>query len=271
MATKTFSVTLLAAMAMTVHATSLADVCTSSYAAAHLPASGFYGDYALAVDTSSVTANPVYNYSVGATYSDFFPAATFDYCNVTFTYSHEDRDDSVLLTLWLPTPDKFENRWLSTGGGGYAINSQLASLPGGVQYGAAAGQTDGGFGVDQEQAEDTFLVQNGTIDWQNVYMFGYQAIRELSLLGREFTKNFFEMNDTRLYTYYQVCTPPVPHLQDLPLITTYSRDAPKVDVKAGAKGSGLKTPTTVRPLAHQPSGLRSNRCSICIPTWWSIL
>ncbi|CAN8096113.1 unnamed protein product [Discula destructiva] len=193
-------------MAMTVHAASLGDVCTSSYVTAHLPASGFYGDYALTVDASSVTANPVYNYSVGATYSNFFPAATFDYCNVTFTYSHDGRDDSVLLTLWLPAPDKFQNRWLSTGGGGYAINSQTTALPGGVQYGAVAGQTDGGFGVDQQSAINTFLVQDGTIDWQNVYMFGYQAIRELSLVGREFTKVFFEMNDTRLYTYYQGCS-----------------------------------------------------------------
>ncbi|KAJ4389038.1 hypothetical protein N0V93_006500 [Gnomoniopsis smithogilvyi] len=206
MGAKTSIATLLAATALTAHAASLADVCTTSYVAAHLPASGYYDDYALSVDESSVTANPVYNYSVGAVYSAFFPAATFDYCNVTFTYSHEGRDDSVLLTLWLPAPDKFQNRWLSTGGGGYAINSQLQSLPGGVQYGAVAGQTDGGFGTYQTNAISTFLVQNGTIDWQNVYMFGYQAIRELSLLGREFTKNFFQTNGTKVYTYYQGCS-----------------------------------------------------------------
>lgn len=117
MGSKTFTGALLAAMALTSQAASLADVCTTSYVAAHLPASGFYDDYALSVDESSVTANPVYNYSVGAVYSNFFPAATFDYCNVSFTYSHEGRDDSVLLTLWLPTPANFQNRWLSTGGG----------------------------------------------------------------------------------------------------------------------------------------------------------
>lgn len=210
MGSKTYIAALLAAAATTtVHAASLEDVCTTTYVAAHLPASGFYDDYALTVDESSVTANPVYNYSVGPVDSNFYPAATFDFCNVSFTYSHDLREDSVLLTLWLPTPDKFENRWLSTGGGGYAINSMLGSLPGGVQYGAAAGQTDGGFGDDQTDALATFLVGNGTVDWQNVYMFGYQAIRELSLLGREFTKNFFELNDTRLYTYYQVCTPTI--------------------------------------------------------------
>lgn len=203
MSSQLFTAAFLAGLALKVSAASLDDVCTSSYVAAHLPASGYYDDYALSIDTSSVTANPVLNYTVGATDSNFFPAATFDYCNVTFTYSHDGRDDSVLLTVWLPTPDNFENRFLTTGGGGYAINSQLGSLPGGVMYGAAAGQTDGGFGADQTNAISTFLVENGTVDWQNVYMFGYQAIRELSLVGREFTENFFNVS-TKLYTYYQV-------------------------------------------------------------------
>lgn len=117
MNSKSFRAALLAAVASTARAASLADVCTTTYVAAHLPASGYYDDYALTVDASSVTANPVYNYSVGATDSYFFPAATFDYCNVTFTYTHDGRGDSVLLTLWVPAPDKFQNRWLSTGGG----------------------------------------------------------------------------------------------------------------------------------------------------------
>lgn len=201
----------LAAMAISARAAnstvSLADVCTSSYVAAHLPAAGYYGDYALAPIADSVSANPVYNHSVGATYSVFFPAATFDYCNVTFSYTHEGRDDTVVLTLWLPTPANYQNRFLTTGGGGYAINSQLQSLPGGVMYGAAAGQTDGGFGQYATEAIDTFLVENGTVDWQNVYMFGYQAIRELSLLGREFTSNFFNASGVKQYNYYQVRLP----------------------------------------------------------------
>ena len=196
---------LLATIASVAQAVTLDDVCTASYVASHLPASGYYGDYAISVNTDSVTANPVANYTVGPVASPMFPAATFDYCNVTFTYSHGGRGDEVLLTFWLPAPDAFQNRYLFTGGGGYAINSQLESLPGGVMYGAVASQTDGGFGEHQTDAISTFLVQNGTIDWQNVYMFGYQAIREQSLLGREFSRLFFNLTDTdKLYKYYQV-------------------------------------------------------------------
>lgn len=203
-----FTAAILVALAASARAAnssvSLADVCTSSYVAAHLPAAGYYGDYALTPLASSVTASPVYNYSVGATDSVFYPAATFDYCDVSFSYTHEGRNDTVVLTLWLPAPANYQNRFLTTGGGGYAINSGTMSLPGGVMYGAAAGETDGGFGADASDAIATFLVQNGTIDWQNVYMFGYQAIRELSLLGREFTSNFFNATGTKQYTYYQV-------------------------------------------------------------------
>lgn len=198
-------IALLATILSVARAITLDYVCTSSYVAAHLPASGYYGDYAISVNTDSVTANPVTNYTVGPVDSPMFPAANFDYCNVTFTYSHDGRGDAVLLTFWLPTPDAFQNRYLATGGGGYAINSRLGSLPGGVMYGAVASQTDGGFGEYQTNALSTFLVQNGTIDWQNVYMFGYQAIREQSLLGREFSRLFFNLTETdKLYKYYQV-------------------------------------------------------------------
>ncbi|KAG6364758.1 hypothetical protein INS49_006362 [Diaporthe citri] len=188
-------------------AITLDDVCTSSYVAAHLPASGYYGDYAISVNADSVTANPVTNYTVGPVDSPMFPAANFDHCNVTFTYSHDGRGDAVLLTFWLPAPHAFQNRYLATGGGGYAINSRLGSLPGGVMYGAVASQTDGGFGQYQTDALSTFLIQNGTIHWQNVYMFGYQAIREQSLLGREFSRLFFNLTETdKLYKYYQGCS-----------------------------------------------------------------
>lgn len=196
---------LLATVIRVAQAVTLDDVCTASYVASHLPASGYYDDFAISVNAESVTANVVTNYTVGPGDSPMFPAASFDYCNATFTYSHDGRGDAVVLTFWLPAPEAFQNRYLFTGGGGYAINSQLQSLPGGVMYGAVASQTDGGFGADQTDAISTFLVQNGTIDWQNVYMFGYQAIREQSLLGREFSSLFFNLTETdKLYKYYQV-------------------------------------------------------------------
>jgi tannase len=185
-------------------AATLNDVCRPSYVRAHLPAPGFYPGVSL--DPSSVNANPVTQVSV--TGNDFFPDATFDYCNVSFTYSHDGLDDEVALTYWLPAPGKFQNRFLATGGGGYAINSGNQSLPGGIIYGAVSGLTDAGFGAAQSNTITQWLEANGTLNWHNVYMFGYQGIREMSELGKAFTKSFFNMtqSNTTLYTYWQGCS-----------------------------------------------------------------
>ncbi|KAJ5949395.1 tannase subunit [Penicillium verhagenii] len=118
----------LAAVAIAQAAT-LDDVCTASHAKAAIPR---YGLLPGIVTTDSViTASPVYNVTV--TDEVYYPDATFDYCNVTMTYSHHGKHDTVLLNLWLPAPEKFQNRWVSTGGFAFAINVE-DTLPGGVIY-----------------------------------------------------------------------------------------------------------------------------------------
>jgi tannase len=191
-----------AASAAIVYAATLDDVCTSSYVQASLPSDDFY--VGITIDPSSALVNPVTNAEVEN--QNFYPNAVFDYCNVTFAYSHNGRDDQVLVTYWLPTPDNFQNRYLSTGGGNYAINSGNQSLPGGIIYDAVAGATDGGFGNFTTNSDAVFLVQNGTVNWESLFMFGYKGIHELSTLGKEFTKNFFKMSDTKLYSYHQGCS-----------------------------------------------------------------
>ncbi|KAL4898332.1 Tannase/feruloyl esterase [Aspergillus ambiguus] len=183
---------------------SLEHVCTAEYARSKLPASDFI--QGISLDATSVTANTVYNVSTPAD-GTFFPAATFSYCNVTMAYSHDGKDDRVLVKYWLPEPSKFQNRYLSTGGGGYAINSGDQSLPGGVMYGAVAGATDGGFGGFSVQADAVMLLANGTLNYDTLYMFAYRAQRELGQIGKQFTRNFFDMaEETKLYSYYQGCS-----------------------------------------------------------------
>lgn len=191
-----------AASAAIAHAATLDDVCTASYVQASLPRGDFY--QGITVDPSSIVVSAVTNASVSG--QTWFPDASFDYCDVTFAYSHDGRDDQVHVRYWLPAPDKFQNRYLSTGGGGYAINSGTGSLPGGIIYGAVAGATDGGFGSFDTSSDAVFLLHNGTVNWQSLFMFGYEAIHELSTLGKEFTRRFFNMSDTKLYSYYQGCS-----------------------------------------------------------------
>jgi tannase len=68
-----------------VKATTLADTCTVTHVQASLPINGTLSG--LEFDSTSVTAGPVYSASTRA--QEFFPDATYDYCNVTLCYSHD--------------------------------------------------------------------------------------------------------------------------------------------------------------------------------------
>lgn len=196
----------MAASAVVVQAASnqsLSSLCSVSYLQSTLPSATSFIQ-GVTLDPSSITANLVSNSSIAS--SNMYPAAVIDYCNVTLAYSHNGRDDQVLVEYWFPSPEKFQNRYLSTGGGGYAINSGTQSLPGGVMYGAVSGLTDGGFGGFNVQADAAMLLANGTLDYETLYMFAYKAHWELSKIGKQWTKNFYGLNDTKLYSYYQGCS-----------------------------------------------------------------
>lgn len=199
---------LTVAVAATARAASLADVCTTAFAAAALPTEDLYledGTYTgITIDTSSVAVLPNYNYSVSD--NVMYPDTTVSYCQVTFAYTHTGANDSVQVQYWLPAPNAFQNRYLSTGGGGLAINSGNMSLPGGVQYGAVTGRTDGGFGSFDINYDTVSLLANGTLNYDSLYMFGYKAIHELTFLGKLYTQNFYNMSSTKLYSYYQGCS-----------------------------------------------------------------
>ncbi|CAI7605219.1 unnamed protein product [Penicillium palitans] len=70
------------------------------------------------------------------------------------------------------------------------------SAPGGVMYGAASGFTDGGFGSMDTDFDSVFLLSNGTINWPIVYMFGYRAINEMTVIGKQVTRNFYDVSDS---------------------------------------------------------------------------
>ena len=202
------SVILGAIFTLGVSSLSLQDVCTTSYVQASLPSKDLYlangMSIAITIDPSSVVATPVTNASFQG--NVMYPDTNIDFCDITFAYAHTGRDDQVLVRYWMPTPDNFENRYLSTGGGGYAINSGNQSLPGGVQYGAVSGATDGGFGDFSISFDKVWLLENGTQNWESLYMFGYHGIHEMTILGQLFTAEYYNMSDTKLYSYYQGCS-----------------------------------------------------------------
>ncbi|KAH7142901.1 Tannase/feruloyl esterase [Dactylonectria estremocensis] len=203
MPSKAWVVLVVAALSSVAHTASLSSICTKSYVQSAIPVDNF--NLGITIDASSVETNLVANASFS---SVWYPTSSFDYCNVTFAYSHNGiAGDVIHVTYWLPAPSQFQNRYVSTGGGGLAINSGTSSIPTGVIVGAVSGLTDGGFGSFDKDWDDVFLLANNTINWQSVYMFGYQAHHELALLGKEFARNLYNVSDSsKIYSYYQGCS-----------------------------------------------------------------
>jgi tannase len=113
----------------------------------------------------------------------------------------------VQLQNWFPAPSKFEKRYLSTGGGGYAINSETHNLPGGVMHGTVAGSTDGGFGSFSTQLDAVVLKANGSLNWHAITVFGYQAIGEMTEIGKSITRKLYHVaDDEKAHAYYQGCS-----------------------------------------------------------------
>ncbi|CAO3691808.1 unnamed protein product [Umbelopsis ramanniana] len=77
-------------------------------------------------------------------------------------------------------------------------------LVAGLVYGAVTGTTDGGFGGWSAQISDVILAANGTLNDTMLNAFGYNAIHEMTVLGKELSKKFYNSSD--FYSYYQGCS-----------------------------------------------------------------
>ncbi|KAJ5106618.1 hypothetical protein N7456_003293 [Penicillium angulare] len=185
----------LSLLSSTVGAVTMQHVCTSQYVAANLPANGTI--LGISIDLSSVTAGRIDAIDGNSRLSA---------CDVNFAYTH-DGFDRTNVNYWLPSPANFLNRYVSTGGEGWNITENNSSLPTGIEYGAVAGTTDGGFGGFDVSSYEVWLNGNGSINWDTVYMFGYQAIDELSQIGKFLTKSFYNVSDsTKVWSYYDGCS-----------------------------------------------------------------
>ncbi|KAJ4329036.1 hypothetical protein N0V84_000386 [Fusarium piperis] len=193
----------LGALSAIVQAASLDSICSKSYAKAALPTGNL--PPGINIDSSSLSAELFTNQTLS---SDWFPTSTVDYCNITFAYSHNGiANDKVHVSYWIPAPNEFKNRYLSTGGGGFGINRGTEYAPSGIIAGAVSGQTDGGFGSFATNFNQVFLLANETINWQAVHMHGYQAHHELALIGKEFSRNLYNVpQDKKIYSYFQGCS-----------------------------------------------------------------
>jgi tannase len=174
----------------------LDELCDTAYIQSALP-TDFAG---IVFDNASITV-AIQNYTSAGT--------SYNYCNLTMAYGHAGLNDTILVNYWLPEPASFSNRYLSTGGGGPAINSGLQASAAALPYGAVGGITDGGFGgfASNFNTDGVDVLANGTLNWQTVISFGYRAHNELVTIGKALTTNVYAVaNGTKVYAYYEGCS-----------------------------------------------------------------
>ncbi|KAL5040920.1 hypothetical protein BDW71DRAFT_192805 [Aspergillus fruticulosus] len=181
------------ALAATAHAasSSLSSLCNVANVRSALPVNGTM----IGIDLlpSSVTAK-----TANSTSGD-------EYCDVSVSYVHTGSDYEVVVKYGFPSPNIFKNRFYVAGGFGYTLNT---GITGGLEYGAVSGATDAGYGaLTGTTIDEVNLLGNGTINWDPIYMFAYQALGEMTTIAKPLIRGFYGLDDdSRLYTYYEGCS-----------------------------------------------------------------
>ncbi|KAL4877111.1 Tannase/feruloyl esterase [Aspergillus karnatakaensis] len=189
-------------------ATSLSDLCTPSHVRSILPSNGTL----LGIDLlpSAVTAS-VYNASSASSSGSSSSmggmgasAVSTNYCNVTVTYVHPGKTSPVIVKYAFPPPSTYKNRFYVAGGGGFSLSSDAT---GGLSYGAVSGATSAGYDAFDYSYDEVVLTGNGSVNWDATHMFGYQALGEMTVLGKYLARGFYGQGESeKVFTYYEGCS-----------------------------------------------------------------
>ena len=196
-----------AAFVASASAASLNELCTISNVQAALPANGTLLGIELLPNT--VTASAVYNATTGGGMmkrqmgGGTSSGTTYNYCNVTVSYRHTGKGDTIPVKYAFPEPSTFKNRFYLAGGGGFSLSSDAT---GGLAYGAASGATSAGYDAFNFSFDEKVLYGNGSINWDATYAFAYTALGELTKIGKPFTQAFYGAQDTKIHTYFEGCS-----------------------------------------------------------------
>lgn len=192
----------MATAAASVQAASLSDICTVANIQAALPANeSILGIEMISSSVTAAVTNSSASSGPGATTTS---TATYTYCNVTMAYTHTGKGDRVVLTYAFPSPASYTNRFYVPGGEAWSLATDATA---GLEYGAVGAISDGGYDNANTAYDEVFLYGNGSINWDATYMFSYQALGEMTLIGQAITPSVYGVSsDVKLYTYYEGCS-----------------------------------------------------------------
>lgn len=171
---------------------SLADRCT----AATFTNLGVFG-----AEVLDIGANPVHDFSTTSDYGQSYSGLNF--CNVTVTYTHPGRGDTINVFAALPLKD-WNGRFQGRGGGGFIMGYNASILAPATAQGFAIASSDGGHTSTVQSAESWALNSPGNVNLNLLEDYAYTALSDLTLFGKQLTERFFEQAPT--YSYWAGCS-----------------------------------------------------------------
>ncbi|KAK4498403.1 hypothetical protein PRZ48_011061 [Zasmidium cellare] len=161
-------------------------------------------------EIKSLTAAPARNFSIFAPQAGASPSFNtnftgLDFCNVTVTYTHPGRNDTIKITVWLPLQN-WNGRFQGAGGGGWVMGNE-ASLAPAVAKGYAVAASDGGHSDVSDAAAAAShwaLISPGNVNLGLLQDFASTGLRDLAIVGKAVTESFYGTKPK--YSYWAGCS-----------------------------------------------------------------
>ncbi|KAE8372966.1 Tannase/feruloyl esterase [Aspergillus bertholletiae] len=142
-----------------------------------------------------LSAVPVSNYA--------YNNSTIDFCNVTVTYTHPGKNDTIHATVWLPSSD-WNNRLQGSGGGGFAMRSEDPILAEAVAQNYTVVATDGGHDMNPVSSASWALNASGNVNMALLEDFAYVALGDAATIGKQVAAGFYGLAPR--YSYWNGCS-----------------------------------------------------------------
>ncbi|KAI1332616.1 Tannase/feruloyl esterase [Xylariaceae sp. FL0255] len=161
------------------------------------------------IDVISIEAAAVHNFNGYVSDHDFVnnpevfvEDATF--CNITVTYTHPGRKDSVTVETWLPSP--WNGRFQAVGSGGWTAGRTdltQAMMSGAIAHGYATVTTDAGLG-NAQVPHAWALKSPGNVDWDLLQNLASISLNEQALIGKHLIESYYGRPPD--YSYFNGCS-----------------------------------------------------------------
>ncbi|KAF3479846.1 feruloyl esterase B [Arthroderma uncinatum] len=129
---------------------------------------------------------------------------TLSICNVDVALTHKGVNDKVLVTVWLPTPEKWNGRFQATGGGGFGAGFFDLYLGPAVAEGYSSASTDAGVTVDPWDVSKWALDKDGKVNYGLLENFSTRSIHDMAIVGKAVTKSYYKKPAN--YSYFNGCS-----------------------------------------------------------------